>query len=227
MTGTAPATRLANPLTYVADGREGVLAKVLGLLGFAAAFTACGAIVGAVIGPVAVFLSIIGTVVSMLALMFLKERAPYNLILLYVFATFEGLALGVILSSYAASGFGQVVIDAGATTALITLGTGMYGMSTRRDLTSLGSILGMMLLAVLVSSIIGIFVQLPMFHLVLSMITAVVFTGYLVIDLNRLAKARALTDGDAIMLAISVYLDVLNLFLALLRIMRFFAARRN
>ena len=217
----------ANPLTFVADGRESVLGKVLGLLGFAAAFTAVGAILGAAIGPVAILASIIGTLGSLLVLMFVKERAPFNLILLYVFATFEGLALGVIISSYVASGFGQVVIDAGATTALITLGAGMYGMSTSRDLTSLGNILRIALFTIVIASIVGIFTQLPLFHLILSIVTAVIFTGFLIIDLNRLSKARTLTNGDAIMLTINVYLDIVNLFLALLRILRFFAARRR
>ena len=226
MTGAYFPPKLANPLTYAADGRESVLGKVLGLLGFAAAFTAGGAVLGAAMGRVAILVSIVGVIASFLALRFLKERAPYNLVLLYIFATFEGLGLGVILSSYVAAGFGQVVIDAGATTALITLGAGMYGMSTRRDLSNLSSMLGMALFAIIIASIIGIFIKLPLFHLILSIITAVVFTGFLVVDLNRLAKARELSDGDSIMLAINVYLDIINIFLSLLRIFRAFGARR-
>jgi FtsH-binding integral membrane protein len=44
------------------------------------------------------------------------------------------------------------------------------------------------------------------------------FTGFLVYDLNRVAQSRRATDGEAILLAVSVYLDLFNLFLALLRL---------
>src|SRR5438132_1391091 len=47
---------------------------------------------------------------------------------------------------------------------------------------------------------------------------AFLFTGFLVFDLNRVANSRGATEGQAILLAVSVYLDIFNLFLALLRL---------
>lgn len=195
-----------------------ILGKVLGLLGFAFLFTAGGAVVGARLGSGAFFVSVVGTFGTLIALMVAREKSPWNLLLLYAFATFEGLALGLVLDSYVASGLGQVVLDAAATTAAISLAAGAYGYTTRRDLSGLGSVLFVGLIGVVVASLIGLFVQLPLLYLGIAAVAAVLFTGFLVFDLNRVANARGASEGDAILLAVAVYLDILNLFLALLRL---------
>src|SRR5947199_353899 len=83
---------------------------------FAFLFTAGGAVIGPALGPGAFLLSIVGGFGTVIALQFLRERSPLNLGLLYAFATFEGMALGLILESYFARGLGDVVLNAAATT---------------------------------------------------------------------------------------------------------------
>src|SRR5438132_12922935 len=112
--------------------RPAVLGKVLGLLGFAFLFTAGGAVVGRTLGPGAFLLAVIGSFGTLIALQFLRERSPLNLGLLYAFATFEGMLLGLILDAYVASGLGSVVMNAAAATAAVTLGAGTYGYTTKR-----------------------------------------------------------------------------------------------
>lgn len=201
----------------VAD-RPSVLGKVLGLLGFAFVFTAGGALIGRSLGPGGFLLSIVGGFATLIALNFLRERSPINLALLYGFATFEGMALGLILESYLARGLGTVVMDAALSTAAVTMAAGAYGYTTKRDLTGLGGILFVGLIGVVIASVIGIFIHLPALYIVISAVSALLFTGFLVFDLNRVAQSRGATEGQAIMLAVSVYLDIYNLFLALLRI---------
>src|SRR6202011_642206 len=203
--------------------RPAVLGKVMGLLGFAFLFTAGGAVIGRTLGPGAFLLSIIGSFGTVIALQFLRDRSPLNLGLLYAFATFEGMALGLILEAYVAQGLGGVVLNAAATTAAITLAAGAYGYTTKRDLTGLGGILFVGLIGVIVASVVGIFVQLPLLYIGISAVAAVLFTGFLLFDLNRVANARGATEGQAILLAVSVYLDIFNLFLALLRLFGFAA----
>jgi modulator of FtsH protease len=199
--------------------RSATLGKVLGLLGTTAIFTALGAVVAPFVGFPGLIIALIGGFVALIALGFVKERAPLNLILLYTFATLEGVLLGAVLETYLLQrGGAAVILDAAGTTAAVTLIAGTYGYTTKRDLTGLGSILFIGLLAVIVASFIGFFLHIPLFYLVLSAITAVLFTGFLVFDLNRVANAGEVSQGDAILLAVSVYLDILNLFLALLRI---------
>src|SRR4030081_2690707 len=204
-----------------------VLGKVMGLLGFAFVFTAGGALIGRSLGPGAFWLSIVGSLGTLIALQFLRERSPLNLGLLYAFATFEGMALGLILESYFARGLGGVVLNAAATTAAVTLAAGAYGYTTKRDLSGLGGILFVGLIGVIIASVVGIFVQLPLLYVGISAVAAVLFTGFLVFDLNRVAKSRGASEGQAILLAVSVYLDIFNLFLALLRLFGFAGSRRG
>jgi modulator of FtsH protease len=202
----------------VAGERGAVLGKVLSLLGFAFVFTAGGALIGRSLGPGAFLLSIIGSFGTLIALQFLRERSPLNLGLLYAFATFEGMLLGLILEAYVARGLGGVVMNAASTTAAVTLAAGAYGYTTKRDLSGLGGILFVGLLGVIVASVVGIFVQLPLLYIGISAVAAVLFTGFLVFDLNRVANSRGASEGQAILLTVSVYLDIINLFLALLRL---------
>jgi modulator of FtsH protease len=208
------------PQTTIAE-RPAVLGTVLGLLGFASLFTAGGALIAPLLGSGALLISIVGSLGTLIALFFVRERAPLNLGLLYAFATFEGLALGLILESYIASGLGAVVLNAALTTAAVTLAAGVYGYTTKRDLSALGGILFIGLIGVIVASIIGTFVQLPLLQVGISAVAAVLFSGFLVYDLNRIAQSRGASEGDAILLAVSVYLDIFNVFLALLQLFGF------
>jgi len=207
--------------------RPAVLGKVMGLLGFAFLFTAGGAVIGRTLGPGAFLLSIVGSFGTLLALQFLRDRSPLNLGLLYAFATFEGIALGLILEAYVARGLGGAVFNAAATTAAVTLAAGAYGYTTKRDLSGLGGILLVGLIGVVVASVVGIFVQLPLLYIIISAVAAVLFTGFLVFDLNRVANSRGATEGQAILLAVAVYLDIFNLFLALLRLFGFAGSSRD
>jgi modulator of FtsH protease len=204
--------------TGISAARPAVLGQVLGLLGFAFLFTAGGAVIGRTLGPGAFLVSIIGSLATLIALNFARDRSPLNLGLLYAFATFEGLALGLILEAYVARGLGTVVLNAAGTTAAVTLAAGAYGYTTKRDLTGLGGILFVGLIGVVVASLVGIFVHLPLLYIVISAVSALLFTGFLVFDLNRVAQSRGATEGQAILLAVSIYLDIFNLFLALLRL---------
>jgi modulator of FtsH protease len=201
------------------------LGRVLGLLGMASIFTAVGALIGPALGVAGFWIGLIGALVCLFALYFAKEKAPLNLILLFAFATFEGIVLGQVLEVYIAGGLGIIVLDAAATTAVITLGAGAYGYTTKRDLSGLGGILFMGLLILIVGSFIGIFLHVPLLYLGISLLAAVLFTGFLIYDLNRVANAGEVSQGDAILLAVSVYLDIFNLFLALLRIFGWLSGR--
>src|SRR5712691_7741837 len=202
------------PADIAVTGQPAVLGKVMGLLGFAFLFTAGGALIGRSLGPGAFLLSIIGSFGTLIALQFLRERSPLNLALLYAFATFEGMLLGLILDAYVAQGLGGVVLNAAGTTAAVTLAAGVYGYTTKRDLSGMRGILFVGLIGVIVASLVGIFVHLPLLYVGISAVAALLFTGFLVFDLNRVANSRGATEGQVILLTVSVYLDILNLCLA-------------
>jgi hypothetical protein len=66
------------------------------------------------------------------------------------------------------------------------------------------------------SPLIGLFVQIPLLWTAVAAVSALIFSAFLVYDLNRIARAKEVSEGDAILLAVSVYLDIFNLFLDLL-----------
>src|SRR5215831_13783518 len=109
------------PDSAIVEERSAVLGRVLGLLGFAFAFTAAGAFIGQRLGDGAFWISVIGSFATLIALIFFREQSPLNLILMYAFATFEGILLGQVLEQYIAAGAGAAVVDAAVTTAIITI----------------------------------------------------------------------------------------------------------
>lgn len=204
--------------------RRGTLAgQVMGLLGFSMLFTAGGAVIGRALGPGAMLISIVGSIACLLALWFLKAKPGINLGLFYAFSVFEGMALGLIIESYVGRGMGSVVVNAATTTAGLTLALGAYAWTTKRDLSGMGGYLTAGLIAVILAGLVGIFVQSTMFHFLLSVVTAVLFSGYVMYDLQRLKYAEG-GSGEAILMAVSIYLSVFNLFLAILRIFGFLSS---
>lgn len=199
--------------------RGTALGKVMGLLGVASIFTAVGAVVGLPLGRAGFFIGVIGGLVCLIVLGFVKERTPLNLILLYTFSLLEGIFLGQVLESYLQAGLSRVVVDAAVVTAGVSLIAGAYGYTTKRDLTGLGRVLFIGLLAVIGASLLGLFLHLPALYTAVAAAAALVFTGFLIFDLNRIANAGEVSLGDTVLLAVSVYVDVLNLFLALLSLL--------
>jgi modulator of FtsH protease len=206
--------------SYPQTGARGqALGRVLGLLGLAAIFTAAGALTSPALGRLGFFLGLIGGFGCVIALNFVKERTPLNLILLFAFATFEGMLLGGILEAYLARGLGLLVLNAASATGLVTLVAGGYGYATKRDLSGLGSYLFIGLLVLIGASIIGLFLHLAFLQIAIAAGGALLFTAFLVFDLNRIARAGEVSQGDTILMAVSVYLDIVNLFLFLLELL--------
>jgi modulator of FtsH protease len=206
--------------TYPQAGARGqALGKVLGLLGIAALFTGAGALASPALGRAGFFVGLFGGLGCLIALNFLKERAPLNLVLLFAFATLEGVLLGGILEVYLARGLGLLVLNAAAGTGLVVLIAGGYGYTTKRDLSGLGSFLFVGLLVLLGTSLVGLFLHLAFLQVAIAAGGAVLFTAFLVYDLNRIARAGQVSQGDTILMAVSVYLDVVNLFLYLLQLL--------
>lgn len=207
----------------VARPRGALLGQVLGLLAFSMLFTAGGALLAPMIGPSSLIIGIIGGLVTLLVLVFARSLAPtIRLGLFYLFTTFEGMTIGLLLSAYIAAGLGNIVVLAGGTTGGLVFALSAYAWTTKRDLSGWGSFLFMGLIGLVLASLIGFFVAAPLFHLVIAAVTAILFSGYVLYDVQNLKYARH--GDDPIGYAIGIYLDILNLFLAILRILTYFMA---
>ncbi len=138
-----------------------------------------------------------------------------------VYSFFTGLTLSVIFLIYTIESIGMVFfITAGMFGSMAA-----YGFFTKRDLTGIGQILIMGLIGLILASIVNIFLQNSAFDLILSVIGVIIFTGLTAYDVQKIKKKNIIgnegTDEDskeAIMGALHLYLDFVNLFLNLLRL---------
>jgi FtsH-binding integral membrane protein len=140
-------------------------------------------------------------------------------VLFMAFSALEGLALGPILSMYTTQSLGLTF----ACTAGMFGAMALYGAVTKRNLGGLGRTLMMLLFGLIIAGVANIFFGNSTADLVISGIGVVVFALFTAYDTQRLlAEGAYLSDADernkgAIMGAVTLYLDFLNLFLYLLR----------
>jgi FtsH-binding integral membrane protein len=117
-----------------------------------------------------------------------------------------------------------VVVNAAATTAAVVLALGAYAWTTKRDLTGMSGFLFIALLGVIVAGLVNMFLRAPLLSMIISAASAVIFSAFLMVDMQRVRDSQGGT-GDAIMLAVAIYLDIFNIFLALLQIFGIFGGK--
>ena len=149
-----------------------------------------------------------------------EKMAPATASLLFLgYSALTGVTMSFVLLAFT----GESV----ATTFMVTAGTfgalAIYGTVTRRSLAGWGQFLFMGLIGVVIASFVGMFWHNDGFQFVLSFIGVIVFTGLTAYDAQRLkAMALALPSGQsgsyAVVGALSLYLDFINLFMMLLRL---------
>jgi len=143
------------------------------------------------------------------------------------YALLNGITLSVILLVYTlTSVFGVFLITAGVFGA-----SALYGITTKKNLASLGGIMFMGLIGLILASIVNIFLASTGFSLLLSYLGVAIFVGLTAYDMQYIKKYARLSQSDseesgklAIFGALKIYLDFINLFLFLLRI---FGSRRD
>ena len=135
--------------------------------------------------------------------------------MLFIFGVAIGLAMAPVLVYYASTN-PQVLWQAGGATALFIAGFGSAGYATRRDLSGIARLCFWALIALIVFGIVLIFVHIPNGSLIYSVIGLVIFAGLTAFDFQRLRRSKDLDSAP--LLAASIFLDVLNVFLFFLRI---------
>jgi uncharacterized protein len=155
-----------------------------------------------------------------------QKLAPSTASLLFIaYSALTGVTLSVILLVFTGESIASTfIVTAGMFGALA-----LYGSTTRRDLTGLGSFLFMGLIGLVLASIVGLFWHSDALQFVISFIGVIVFTGLTAYDAQRLQLMAATTPAGqvgsyAIVGALALYLDFINLFLFLLR---FLGSRRD
>ena len=151
-----------------------------------------------------------------------KRSSQLTVGLLAAFGLLIGLAVAPTVAYYGSMD-PRALWEAGGATALFIAGFGAAGYATRRDLTAIARISFWALLALIVFGVVLIFVNIPGGELVYSILGLVIFAGFTMFDFQRL---RTNTDNAlAPVLAASIFLDLLNVFLFFLEI--FTGGRRD
>ncbi|HVR42818.1 MAG TPA: Bax inhibitor-1/YccA family protein [Thermoanaerobaculia bacterium] len=136
-----------------------------------------------------------------------------------VYSLLNGLTLSVILFVYTSGSIFQAFFTASAMFGAMSV----YGMVTRRDLTSWGSFFFMGLIGVIIAAVINLFLRSPALDFAISLIAVFVFVGLTAYDTQKLKRYAVMAPPDlvtnfAVIGALALYLDFINLFLALLRL---------
>jgi modulator of FtsH protease len=154
--------------------------------------------------------------VCLIAMNFAVRRlGGLAVILLLAFGLTLGLALAPTLVYYASTN-PQALWQAGGATALFIAGFGAAGYATRRDLSGIARLCFWALIALIVFGIVLIFVRIPGGELIYSVLGLVIFAGLTMFDFQRLRRSKDIESAP--LLAASIFLDALNVFLFFLRI---------
>ncbi|KQN73732.1 Bax inhibitor-1/YccA family protein [Devosia sp. BK] len=138
----------------------------------------------------------------------------------WAFAAVMGLSLSSIFLVYTDASIAKVFFITAATFGAMSL----YGYTTKRDLTGMGNFLMMGLIGIIIASIVNIFMQSSMMEFIISVVGVLIFTGLTAYDTQKIKESYSSAYGaeamakNAIMGALSLYLDFINLFMMLLRL---------
>jgi FtsH-binding integral membrane protein len=198
------------------DRTRTLFGQVMWLVALTGGFFALGAYAGRNLSHGAAIVAYIVAFVCLLSMNFAARRsAVASTVLLMVFGVLLGVALAPTLAYYASMD-PRILWQAGGATALFMAGFGAAGYATRRDLSTLARISFFALIALIIFGIVLIFVHIPHGELVYSILGLVIFAGLVMFDFQRLRRTKDMNAAPLI--AASIFLDALNVFLFFLRI---------
>ncbi len=176
-----------------------------------------------------------GLIIAQLAMVFMisariqRMQASTATLLFMLYSALNGVTLSGIFLVYAHSSITSTFFICAATFTACSI----YGWTTRRDLTSMGGFLTMGLIGIIIASVVNMFIQSNAVSTIVSYIGVLVFVGLTAYDTQHIKNMALSQPADidasavrkgAILGALKLYLDFINLFLMLLRI---FGSNRN
>ncbi len=203
--------------------RNQFIAKVYRLLTISLMLTAVGAFLGFFLfGSMNLSLGsfcflLIFWVALLIACYVVRRQEPINLLLLFSFTFVGGLVIAPVLMAYVAEGLGHLIGIAAALTAAIFLGLSYYVHTTKKDFDYMGGFLYTGLFILIFASIFYLFFPSPILDLAIGFGGAFLFSGFILFDTSRII--RKYDVGEYVAATIDLYLDIVNLFLEILRVL--------
>jgi FtsH-binding integral membrane protein len=206
----------------------GYMAGGLALTGIVAYAAAASGFYQSIAGSPLIWIVMLAPLGFVLALSFGIQRmsAATATLLFWIYAAVMGLSLGSIFLVFTGESIARVFFITAVTYGAMSL----YGYTTRSDLSGFGSFLMMGLIGIVIASLVNIFVGSSALQFVISIVGVIIFVGLTAYDTQRIKQMYLESDtGEvaskkAVMGALALYLDFINLFMMLLQL---FGQRRE
>jgi FtsH-binding integral membrane protein len=155
-----------------------------------------------------------GTLINLGVLFWKRHSYPLNMILLSTFTLLEAFTLGIVIAFYD----NIIVLQALLITLAVFLGLTLFTFQSKYDFSGMGPFLFGGLIALIGTGLVALFIPFSRtFDLILAIGGCLLFSGYVVYDTYMINNR--LSPDEFIMGAISLYLDFINLFLNILRLL--------
>ncbi len=198
------------------DRTHTLFAQTMQYVGMTAGLFALGAYLGRDLHGGVGILALIAAFVALIGMQFaIRKSSGATVALLAAFGLLIGLATAPTLAYYAGTD-PTALWQAGGATALFVAGFGGAGYATRRDLSAIARVASWALIGLVLFGIVLIFVQLPNGALIYSVLGLVIFAALTAFDFQRLRRSTDLESAP--LLAASIFLDILNVFLLFLQL---------
>jgi len=197
---------------------EVFMGKVMPIFAMGILIAAIGGLTGMfIITRTLFFTAVIAEFILLFALKANRRRRPLNVILLYLFTFCSGLTLAPILIFANVMRGNIIIFQAFLITAGVFFSLIGYAMVTKKNFSKLGGFLFMALMGLIVSSLIFMFFPGPILFFAINIGSVIIFSLFVLYDMSNIM--RRFTNADAVDAACDLYLDFVNLFIAILRIL--------
>ncbi|XP_006769688.1 PREDICTED: protein lifeguard 4 [Myotis davidii] len=163
--------------------------------------------------PALILVFAIGSLGSIFALILNRHKHPLNLYLLFGFTLLEALSVACVVTFYDV----YIILQAFVLTTAVFLGLTIYTLQSKKDFSKFGAGLFAVLWILFLSGILRLFFYSETVELVVAAVGALLFCGFIIYDTHSLM--HRLSPEEYVLAAINLYLDIINLFLHLLRLL--------
>jgi len=229
---------MQNNINNIASNTQSALAtnKVLrntyALLGVSLFPTVIGALMGmsmnwgfAASSPILFMIMTLGGIFGMFFLIQKNKNSSLGVVFLLALTFLLGLMLGPILQvAFSLSNGGQIVSLAAGGTGAIFLVLAGIAQTSKRDFSFMGKFLMIGLIMLILASLVNMFFQIPAASLAISAIAVMIFSGFILYDVNRIVKGG---ETNYVMATLALYMNIYNLFVNLLYLLMALMGNRD
>ncbi|HUV02546.1 MAG TPA: Bax inhibitor-1 family protein [Desulfobacteria bacterium] len=204
--------------------RETFNTKVIPLFVVSLLIATVGVLLGFIIPPVLFIPVVIAEFLILLAAFFFRRRVGIPLWMLLLFTLLTGITTAPIVYWAGVQGGTQIIFEALALTTVVFGSLAGYVYFTGRDFRSMGTFLFFALFGLILASLVNIFLNQPLFSVIIDVAVLLVFLGFVLYDMSKIL--RDYSEDQVTDAVLALYLDFLNIFIRILELLILSKRRR-